>query len=46
MSIFPRLIVWYKTQGYEPGNIVPFSCSGYVREGLDVGLQLMTKTLP
>lgn len=44
MSIFPRLCVWYKTLGYDMGNIIPFPTPGKVREGIDVKLQLMTKT--
>lgn len=45
LSIFPRLCVWYKSQGYEMGASLPFPRSGYLKEGIDVRLQLMTKTI-
>lgn len=41
----PDLFMWYKAQGYEMGNVIPFTIDDYVREECDVGLQLMTKIL-
>lgn len=46
VSIMPDLFAWYEAQGYEMGIVIPFTMDNYVREECDVGLQLMTKTLP
>ena len=45
MSKSPKLCDWYKAQGYEMGKIIPFDTPCKVRQGVDVKLLQMTKTI-